>query len=120
MIGISRLQVENSFVNYFRESTEIHKGMTLIDSELGGTAPLELIINFNSPTDTADADDAPKVAADVEADPDWAFGEDEEEEEEEDEDFDDFDEFEDDEEEEDSSNKYWYTQQKMDTVTAAP
>ena len=119
MIGISRLQVENSFVNYFRESTEIHKGMTLIDSELGGTAPLELIINFNSPTDTADADDAPKVAADVEADPDWAFGEDEEEEEEEDEDFDDFDEFEDDEEEEDSSNKYWYTQQKMDTVTAA-
>tara|TARA_B100000242_G_scaffold122032_1_gene85761 strand:- start:10249 stop:12630 length:2382 start_codon:yes stop_codon:yes gene_type:complete len=44
--GITKLQVENSFINYFDKNTEIYKGMKLIDEELGGTTPLEIIIKF--------------------------------------------------------------------------
>ena len=44
--GISKLEVENSFINYFDKNTEIYKGMKLIDEELGGTTPLEDIIRF--------------------------------------------------------------------------
>jgi uncharacterized protein len=44
--GISRLQVENSFINYFNKNTEIYKGMKLIDENLGGTTPLEVILKF--------------------------------------------------------------------------
>ena len=46
MTGISRLEVENSFINYFNKKTEIYKGMKLIDEELGGTTPLEVILKF--------------------------------------------------------------------------
>ena len=46
VIGISRLEVENSFINYFSKKTEIYKGMKLIDEELGGTTPLEIILKF--------------------------------------------------------------------------
>jgi len=44
--GISRLEVENSFINYFNKNTEIYKGMKLIDKKLGGTTPLEVILKF--------------------------------------------------------------------------
>ncbi|MDC0233675.1 MMPL family transporter [Candidatus Pelagibacter sp.] len=44
--GISKLEVENSFINYFKKNTEIYKGMKLIDEELGGTTPLEVILKF--------------------------------------------------------------------------
>lgn len=44
--GISRLEVENSFINYFRQSTEIYQGMKLIDEQLGGTTPLDVIYRF--------------------------------------------------------------------------
>jgi uncharacterized protein len=46
LIGISRLEVENSFINYFSKKTEIYKGMKLIDEKLGGTTPLEVILIF--------------------------------------------------------------------------
>ena len=46
-MGISRLEVENSFINYFSKKTEIYKGMKLIDEKLGGTTPLEVIIKFS-------------------------------------------------------------------------
>jgi len=46
IIGISRLEVENSFINYFNKNTEIYKGMKLIDEKLGGTTPLEVILKF--------------------------------------------------------------------------
>ena len=46
LIGISKLKVENSFINYFDKDTEIYKGMKLIDDELGGTTPLEIILKF--------------------------------------------------------------------------
>jgi len=48
IIGISRLEVENSFINYFNKKTEIYKGMKLIDDKLGGTTPLEIILKFPS------------------------------------------------------------------------
>ena len=46
IFGISKLEVENSFINYFSKNTEIYKGMKLIDEELGGTTPLEIILKF--------------------------------------------------------------------------
>ena len=46
VFGISKLQVENSFINYFDKKTEIYKGMKKIDDELGGTTPLDVIIKF--------------------------------------------------------------------------
>ena len=44
--GISKLEVENSFINYFDKNTEIYKGMKKIDDDLGGTTPLDIIIKF--------------------------------------------------------------------------
>ena len=58
LIGISKLEVENSFINYFSKKTEIYKGMKLIDEKLGGTTPLEVILKFpkkeNKKTDDED------------------------------------------------------------------
>ncbi len=45
-MGISKLVVENRFIDYFRESTEIYRGLVTIDRELGGSTPLDLIIDF--------------------------------------------------------------------------
>jgi uncharacterized protein len=44
-LGISRLQVENRFIDYFKETTEIYQGMELLDSRLGGTIPLDIILS---------------------------------------------------------------------------
>ena len=43
--GINQLTVENRFIDYFKPSTEIYKGMDLLDTKLGGTAPLDIVIN---------------------------------------------------------------------------
>lgn len=48
--GISRLQVENRFVDYFHEETEIHRGLTLIDQKLGGTTSLDLVLSPEAAT----------------------------------------------------------------------
>ncbi len=45
-VGISRLIVENSFINYFRSHTEIYQGMKLIDNKLGGTTPLDVLLDL--------------------------------------------------------------------------
>ena len=45
-VGITKLTVENSFINYFASSTEIHKGLKFIDQNLGGTTPMDVIITF--------------------------------------------------------------------------
>ena len=42
--GVTQLKVENRFIDYFDESTEIYRGMELVDSELGGTIPLEIVV----------------------------------------------------------------------------
>ena len=58
ILGISKLEVENSFINYFDKDTEIYKGMKLIDEELGGTTPLEVIIKFpKTETNESNEDD---------------------------------------------------------------
>ncbi len=46
LVGISKLEVENSFINYFDKETEIYQGMKKIDDDLGGTTPLNVIIKF--------------------------------------------------------------------------
>ncbi|PLW83882.1 hypothetical protein CWI75_00530 [Kineobactrum sediminis] len=49
LFGLSRLEVENRFIDYFKKTTEIYQGMELLDSRLGGTIPLDIIL---SPPDT--------------------------------------------------------------------
>ena len=44
LFGTTRLVVENRFIDYFDEETEIHQGMLEIDKNLGGTATLDIII----------------------------------------------------------------------------
>ena len=85
IIGISKLEVENSFINYFSKNTEIYKGMKLIDEKLGGTTPLEVILKFPK---------SEKVKI------------------EEDDDFEDWG-----DETEQDNEKYWFTKDKVDTIT---
>ena len=69
VVGIIKLEVENSFINYFNKDTEIYKGMKLIDEELGGTTPLEVILKFPV------TENKEKIAEDDEFD-DWGDDED--------------------------------------------
>jgi predicted RND superfamily exporter protein len=88
VMGIYRLKVENSFIDYFKKSTEIYQGMAVIDQQLGGTTPLDVILKFE--------------AVDTEADVA-----------EEDEMFDDpFDKL----DEEEDPNKYWFIEDRMETI----
>ena len=58
LYGISKLEVENSFINYFNKKTEIYRGMKLIDDKLGGTTPLDVILKFpQKDVDKAEIDD---------------------------------------------------------------
>jgi len=57
IFGISKLEVENSFINYFDKKTEIYKGMKLIDDKLGGTTPLDIIIKFPDKEKNESAED---------------------------------------------------------------
>lgn len=52
VIGLSRLTVENSFIDYFKSSTEIHQGMIVIDDRLGGTTPLDVVITDEKPPES--------------------------------------------------------------------
>ena len=94
--GITKLTAENQFIKAFKEDTEIFQGLSVIDSQLGGTTPLDIII---------------------EADPDFFNVED-------DENFiedDFFDEafFEDDDGEYDiGGDSYWYNSYRLKTIEA--
>ena len=57
IVGITKLEVENSFINYFDKETEIYKGMKKIDDDLGGTTPLNIILKFPSKTEAKTSDD---------------------------------------------------------------
>ncbi|MGB1667944.1 MAG: efflux RND transporter permease subunit [Pseudohongiellaceae bacterium] len=46
MMGLSQLRVENSFIDYFRESTEIYQGMSLFDEKLGGTLSFDVVVDL--------------------------------------------------------------------------
>ena len=86
VIGIFKLEVENSFINYFDKETEIYKGMKKIDEDLGGTTPLNVILKF--PT---------KIKKDkIESD--------------------EFDEWEEESESNENKAKYWFTRDKMDKI----
>ena len=89
-VGASRLAVENSFIDYFKDTTEIYRGMKIVDQKLGGTTPLDVIIDFeeSNPQEPAVVDE---TDAETESD------------------FDSFEEFEDVEDEE----KYWFTVDKI-------
>lgn len=50
--GASQLIVENSFINYFKKDTDIYKGMKIIDQELGGTTPLDVILTLSDKNST--------------------------------------------------------------------
>ncbi len=64
IVGISRLTVENRFIDYFKDDTEIYQGMVVIDKELGGTTPLDVILD--APPDFLAAAAAPAPADDDE------------------------------------------------------
>lgn len=55
--GITQLSVENRFIDYFKESTEIHQGMKTIDEKLGGTTPLDIIIDVALAESPAESDE---------------------------------------------------------------
>ncbi|EON91541.1 integral membrane protein [Marinobacter lipolyticus SM19] len=57
VVGMSRLTVENSFIDYFKSSTEIHQGMITIDNRLGGTTPLDVVITDDPPPEDAGSGD---------------------------------------------------------------
>ena len=86
VVGISRLEVENSFINYFNKNTEIYQGMKLIDEKLGGTTPLEVILKFS------------KLEKEIPKDK-------------EDEDFEDWS-----DDENQNDEKYWFTKDKIDRI----
>ena len=87
IVGIFRLEVENSFINYFNKDTEIYKGMKKIDDELGGTTPLNIILKFPSKVKETKIED------------------------------DEFDEWEEDvENSKEDKSKYWFTRDKMDKI----
>tara|TARA_Y100000590_G_scaffold364647_1_gene423138 strand:+ start:28 stop:2418 length:2391 start_codon:yes stop_codon:yes gene_type:complete len=48
IVGIKKLEVENSFINYFDKKTEIYRGMKFIDEKLGGTTPMDVIVKFSN------------------------------------------------------------------------
>ena len=86
IVGISRLEVENSFINYFNKNTEIYKGMKLIDERLGGTTPLEVIVKFPKEKD------AETEESNTDEDEDGWGDEDE------------------------NDEKYWFTKDKIDKI----
>ena len=89
LVGLTRLRVENSFIDYFRQSTEIYQGMSLFDDKLGGTLSFDVVV------------DLPDTEGGFEDD----FGG-----------FDDgFEDFSDDPAD---NNAYWFTAPKMDQVKA--
>ena len=63
-MGIAQLEVENRFIDHFKSTTEIYRGMELVDTKLGGTIPLDFVIDADEtdaafPEETADPFDDP-------------------------------------------------------------
>ncbi len=92
--GAAQLMVENSFIDYFKDTTEIYRGMKVIDQQLGGTTPLDVVLNF-------EVNDNNPVAKETMVD-----GEEDSE----------FDEFEEEFEKEKNKAQYWFTSDKMQQV----
>ncbi len=69
LTGIPRLSVENRFIDYYKESTEIYQGMTLIDTKLGGTTPMDVIID--APADEVVTEDEYYADGDITSNSYW-------------------------------------------------
>ncbi|MBL0686892.1 MAG: MMPL family transporter [Sulfurospirillum sp.] len=93
--GATRLVVENSFINYFQPTTEIYKGMEIVDKKLGGTTPLDIIVKFKERKITS-LEDSNHMSDDTE--------------------FDSFDSFDNEFEETQNENKYWFTDNKLQLI----
>lgn len=109
-LGLSQLEVENSFIAYFDKDTEIYQGMTLIDNKLGGTTPLDVIVSLTPPSGTS-SNESLNTASDQAALEDDSFADE----------FSNDDFFADDFENafNEASNdpgRYWFTREKMDTA----
>jgi predicted RND superfamily exporter protein len=107
--GISRLEVENRFIDYFKSDTEIYRGMEVIDTSLGGTTPLDIILQaptFESPLAISDN----QAASGDEYDLDDEYGEFDE--------FDEFDEYGDIENETALlKDSYWFSSAGLETLS---
>jgi len=57
IFGVSKLEVENSFIDYFSKDTEIYRGLKLIDDKLGGTTSLDIILKFEEEIEEVVEDD---------------------------------------------------------------
>lgn len=55
--GLTRLQVENRFIDYFHEDTEIYQGLSLIDNKLGGTTFFDILIQDKAVPGFAETED---------------------------------------------------------------
>ncbi len=93
LYGIINLNVENSFIKYFKKNTEIYKGMYLIDNELGGTTPLDIILKFKNDDQIIDSTIKVEDEDDLEIEDDF-FSDDLFEEE----------------------NNIWFTNEKIETI----
>lgn len=67
LFGIVQLRVENSFVNYFKNSSPIKQGLLVIDKDFGGTLPLELIVTFKDKNTSATNADFDSFESEFEA-----------------------------------------------------
>ena len=99
-MGISKLLVENSFIDYFKHTTEIYQGMKVIDQKLGGTTPLDVIVEIDKPETSLPPGTSPDTSKENTENP----GESDE--------FAEFDEF----DKAIDDDKYWFTSEKMDQV----
>jgi hypothetical protein len=106
LLGISRLVVENSFIDYFKDTTEIYQGLKVIDQKLGGTTPLDVIIEVDEPEGSSQV---PTPEIDTKSNDEFDEFEEFEE-------FDEFDEFDESESTEDDG-RYWFTADKMARIT---
>ena len=72
LAGITKLTVENRFIDYYKESTEIYRGMELIDRQLGGTTPLDVVVDapegLATSTESSADDDYTEEFEDIYAD----------------------------------------------------
>jgi len=107
-MGFSKLVVENSFIDYFKHSTEIYQGMKVIDRNLGGTTPLDVIVEIEKTKTSLPPDTSPDTSPATKKDTSKENTENPDESDE----FTEFDEF----DKAIDDDKYWFTSEKMDQV----
>ena len=100
-MGILQLVVENRFIDYFKPTTEIYQGMKVIDRYLGGTTPLDVIVEIEKPKSPMPPESSPSTSKDTSKENTESTDE-----------FDEFDEF----DKAIDDDKYWFTSEKMDQV----